>query len=411
MVLIIKKKNFQEKIWVYIIPFVFAAIFVLNIIGALYFYDATKDDRTFRCVLVGSSAFILGILFGSIAFKNINKKRVFLPTIEEIRSNHRLQKNAVQCALFLFLFSFLLSSSLFIQKGIPLFSANDNQMRSTFGVGTWGRIRALVTWCPMSCLMIYCISLINKKYKILALTTCTITFVLLAFYSFKGNLVWFALMLYLVNSAMKKKIELGKGLLYAGLAEIVILIIFSVWLSEDYSFAFEHIVKRITCDQVDGFNFIVMKYIPSEGYQNGKHFVSEMVGTLFNVYKESFDIVLARLFYGRNVTWGIVQTFYGFLYIDFGMLGIFIGFFVVGVIISNILRSLLFSDKLTITALCLNIYLVYFLIKIVLVGNVFNEIKGLLLSALVFNLLFLVLYAFCYRRGKILNRKKSMRNS
>lgn len=404
------KSRKKDSLWVYIVRLIFIAIFALNIIGAVYFYAKTGQRDTLDVVVLGAVGFFVGtIMGGRKLFPTRKIHYTYSSTIGELRDNKKLQKNAFYCIVILFAISFVFSGTLFIQKGIPLLSSNDNQLRSTFGVGTFGRIRALVTWCPMAGLYAFSLSLLNKQYRKPAWTIVILGFVYLAFYSFKGNLVWYAIMLYLVNTSIKKKIQFGKGVVYSGVATLAILFVFSVWLSEDSSVAFDYLIKRITLDQVDGLNFMITNYVPSVGFQHGKHFWSQLIGTLFSVYEESFDIQLARLFYGRKVTWGIVQTIYGFLYLDFGYYGVFFGFIIMGIIERKIEVLLSDVENQTLSSLCLNIYLVYALIIIFLVGNVFNELKGIVLSAIVFTLLYLGIYTILFTKERIRRKRRNSR--
>lgn len=399
----------RNRLWIYIIRIIFFAIFVLNIIGALYFYSESGTHETLDVVVLGLIGFLIGLFLGEkLIFRR--RRLSYTPTIKEIRSNHKLQSKAYFVIVVLFAVSLLFAITLFLQKGIPLFSPNDTQMRSTFGVGTAGRIRALVTWCPVAGLMMFCLFQINKRYRRPAMVIIGLAFLVLAFYSFKGNLVWFAMMLYLVNTVFKKKIQFGQGIIYAGIAFITLMLVFSIWLSVEYSVAYDSLIKRITQDQVDGLNYIITRYVPSSGFKYGEHFWTQLTGTMFSVYEESFDIKLARLFYGRNVTWGIVQTLYGFLYFDFGRIGVVIGFIILGMLVRGIEDVLIDVDNQTIPSITFTIYLVYVLIKIFLVGNVFNEIKGLLLSEIVFNILYVLLYTIMFTGWK-LKRKAIKRKS
>lgn len=400
------KSRKNDSKWVYIVRLIFIAIFALNIIGAVYFYAKTGKRDTLNVVILGAVGFSVGTIMGGMKLFSTNKFHyTYSSTIGELKDNSKLQKNAFCCIMILFAISFVFAGTLFVQKGIPLLSSNDNQLRSTFGVGTFGRIRALVTWCPMAGLYAFCLSLLNKRYRKPAWTIIILGFIYLAFYSFKGNLVWFAMMLYLVNTSIKKKIQFGKGVIYAGVAAFAILLIFSVWLSEDLSVAFDYLIKRITQDEVDGLNYMITEYVPTVGFQHGKHFWSQLIGTFFSMYEESFDIQLATLFYGRKVTWGIVQTLYGFLYLDFGYYGVFWGFIIMGIIERKIEVFLSNVEKQTLSSLCFNIYLVYAMIKILLVGNVFNELKGLVLSAIIFNLLYVGIYSMLFTKGRIRRKR------
>lgn len=395
------KRRKKDSKWVYIVRLIFISIFALNIIGALFFYEKTGISDTLIVVIIGAVGFLFGTLIGGMRLFSTHKTHfTYTSTIGELKDNYKLQKNAFYCIMILFAISFVFAGTLFVQKGIPLLSSNDNQLRSTFGVGTFGRIRALVTWCPMAGLYAFCLSLLNKRYRLPAWTIIILGFIYLAFYSFKGNLVWFAMMLYLVHTSIKNKIQLGKGVVYAGVTGMAILTIFSVWLSEDFSVAFEYLLKRITQDQVDGLNYIITEYVPSVGFQHGKHVWSQLVGTFFSMYEESFDIQLASLYYGRKVTWGIVQTLYGFLYLDFGYYGVFFGFILMGLVERKIEVPLSDVENQTLSSLCINIYLVYAMINIFLVGNVFNELKGIVLSALIFILLYLCIYSMLFTEEK-----------
>lgn len=385
----------------YTVRIIFISIFTLNIIGAIHFYNISGSSQTLDAIVVGFISFFIGIFLGRWNVFKKKKSIFFSPTIIEIKQKKTLQSNSLFCICILFSISFFLSCLLFFFKGIPLFSANDNELRSSFGIGTYGLIRALGTWCPMACIFVFFISIINKKYKIVSLTVIGLTILLLAFYSFKGNIVWLAMMIFLTNTIAKKKIEFVKGIFLFLSTGIVILSIFSVWLSVDSSTALFYLIKRITQDQVDGLNYIIQKFIPLVGFYNGHHFSDEFTNTFFSIYKDSFDIKLASYFYGKSVSWGIVQTLYGFLYIDYGFWGIIVGFLILGVLVRKIENAFRNINELTIQSLCFYIYLVYILLKMFLVGNIFNEIKGPMFSALFFNVFYIFIYSFLYKAGKL----------
>lgn len=393
MKVVIRKSEAKHT---FLIRYIFFAIFAVNIIGAFYFWKEENSPILYT-VLIGIGAFIIGLFIGNIRLlrHKITFKSVFRKyTIEELKKNPNIARHVSTALLIVFIVAFVLSISLFLEKGIPLFQVNSNFARSTFGVGTWGRIRMLVTWCPMCALCFFSLAQIDAKYKRNAIIIMGIALVFLVFYSFKGNILWFIVMIYFVNTFMKGKLEFVKGFLYAGLAAILMLIVFSVWLSVDYSVAFDYLIKRVTQDEVDGLNYIITQYVPSIGLGYGEHFAYEFNTTVLSVYQESFGTVLATLYYGRRVTWELVQTFYGFLYLDFGNPGVFCGFLILGVIVRKLEISLEDIKSNTILSLTLKIYCVYILIKIVLVGGLFNEIKGLGLSALLFVVTYYVLAYF-----------------
>lgn len=386
---------------------IFFAIFVLNIIGSLLLVD--KHDGsflTFYAVGCGLIFFLVGLSVGRAIARIWRAKRPYSSffrhlTISELRACPDLVRRLYFLAFGLFVLSAIISLSLFLQKGIPLLAANDTYARTSFGSGTFGRIRALIAFCPLSSLMMFLFSYYDKRYRRSAYAAIGITLVFLAFYSFKGNIVWYLLMLFLVSMYMSGKKQIGKAALYATVAFLIILSIFSLWLSEGPSFAFENLLMRATADEVDGFDFIIHSFIPLNGYMNGEHFFSELSNTFFSIYQEgeSFDFQLASLFYGKSVTWGIVQTLYGFCYLDYGLLGIAIGFFFLGLVTKLVEKGLEKGSNNTPEGLIFGVFVVVILIKILLVGNVFNELKGLGLSALVFYWLYCSAASFIpYRR-------------
>ncbi len=387
MKLYYKRKRNNRKIFP--ISFVFLAIFFVNLTGGYYFWH-DGHRKIMIIIITGLVFFVFGLKVGNISLKTPKIFNCHMEpyTIASIKQNPGLAKPMYLISMSLFIFALLLSASLFLERGIPLFSPNNNAARSGFGVGTNGRIRMLVTWCPMGAYCITILSFFEKKYMKSAVFASVFTLLMLIFYSYKGNILWFLIFLYFVIMYLKGKIELKKAFVFCALSMILMLLVFSIWLSSDYSTAFTYLVKRITQDQVDGLNFIVDTYVPSMGYQYGKHFYKEINNVFFSIYNSSFDMQLAELFYGRVVTWGIVQTLYGFLYIDFGATGVAIGCLILGIIIKKLQISLENVEDNGICGLCLKIHFAYVFIKILLVGNVFNELKGSALSALTFYMVF-----------------------
>lgn len=390
MKLYYKSKRINSKIFP--ISFIFLAIFTVNLTGGYYFWrDGHKEIMII--MITGLAFFILGLKVGNIFLKipKMSDYHMEPYSIACIKQNPKLVKKIYLVAMSLFIFAFLLSASLFLERGIPLLSSNNNAARSGFGVGTNGRIRMLVTWCPMGAYCITILSFFEKKYIKSAVFASALTLLMLIFYSYKGNILWFLMFLYFVIMYLKGRVEIKKAFVFCALSIILMLLVFSVWLSSDYSTAFTYLIKRITQDQVDGLNFIIDSYVPSIGYQYGKHFCKELNNVFFSIYNTSFDMQLAELFYGRVVTWGIVQTLYGFLYIDFGKMGVAAGCLILGFIVKKLQTSLEKIENNGVCGLCLKIHFVYVFIKILLVGNLFNELKGSALSALAFYLVFVFL--------------------
>lgn len=366
---------------------IFIVIFIINIIGAVQL-NQMRGSTVLNIIVLASISFLLGSVFAFYYSNYFNRNKYRLVT--------KISFNTQFLIIFIiFIFSFLFGLSLFIEKGIPLLNQGDNALRAGLGLGSFGRIRAICTWMPLSSVILLFITHGRKlKYRIYAYISVALTILFLVFYSFKGNLLWYMLLIYSMYHFNQK----GSLLRFIGLFTIGSLLgltVFFLWLPGDYAYftVVQIFIKRIVIDQIEGLDFIYSFYVPIFGSMHGSLFVNELNSFLsFLSLKPttvSPDMLLAEAFYGKSVDWGIIYTLIGSLYIDFGKYGVAFGFFIIGFLTIYVISSCTSENRIEVLAI--KSFLITVLLKIILVGNYFNEVRGYVFSLILFYLIYICL--------------------
>lgn len=375
----------------------FLGIIFLNLIGSISFLKETESTIIIS-VLWGLMGYLLGYKINSQKRSiNMQKNKTRMVINAKTRDDSKVEL----CALsILFIILFLLGFSLFIERGIPLFNSFDNEMRSSFGDGTKGRIRALTTGLPMVSIYFFLLNQKNGKGKKGFIFVSLISLIGLAFYSYKAYILWFVIVMfytyYYISKNAGRDIKVFKWILIACFIVVCLVSLFALWLDGNDT-ALTAFFKRIMYDQLDGFNYIHQKYVPEYGYLHGDFMISELKNIIFTADTNGYTFTerLAELFYGRKVTWGIVITIYGCFYIDFGDLGVFIGLAIFGFglkSISNYLDNM--CNKRNINIVCV-LMLITFMGYIFQNGSIINELRGTFLSIILFKILYEIILLMC----------------
>lgn len=348
-------------------------VIFINLLGSVHFY-LKSGSTLFYPVAIGLCGYLLGIGLPSLKIHERKKLKIS-------NTNQTVELITIKIAVVLFA---LFAYSLFIQRGIPLFESFDNATRSSFGKYTYGRIRSLCTWLPMTSLYSYYYYLKTGKGRKTFLISLMITLVGLAFYSYKVYLIWLVVMLFYVYyyNSFDKNFNFIKWFLYSVILCLGVIGLFSIWLSENFGHATVRFVNRLFFDQMDGFNYLYQNYIPIVGLQHGKFLVSEIqkVFNPFVITHNSFMNTLATYFYGKEVTWGIVPTLFGYFYIDYGNIEVFICFLLFGYFVNMLESSLKKKYDDNHVGFVVRIALIYYLGLCLQNGTVFNITRGLFVS-------------------------------
>lgn len=375
----------------------FFGIIILNLIGGWGFYK-DRDSTVIIPIAIGLVGYLVGYLIpvkGRHIRIMLNRKKIVINS--RAWDDTRVEHYAIWVLFILF---FLAGFSLFIERGIPLFNAYNNELRSSFGDGTKGRIRALCAGLPMMSIYMFLVYQKTGKYFRSFLIMTITSIVGLAFYSYKAYILWFVIVMfytyYYVRKSKGDDLKIFKWIVLGVFMVIGLIMLFSIWLAgnDNASTAF---FNRIIYDQIDGFNYVYKSYVPYYGLMKGEFLKSELKNILFTVDTEGYTFMetLAYLFYGRQVTWGIVITLYGCFYIDFGNAGVFLGLALFGWLlkhISNYLNDMI--HKKNINVVC-TIMMITYMGYIFQNGSIVNEIRGTLLSILVVKLLYEVILLCC----------------
>ena len=384
----------------------FLGIAVLNIIGGIGFYKET-GSTVYIPIIVG----FLGYLFGYCINVKPQRRKLVLKGKRFVGINSKCwdgSRAEFATVWILFVVFFVVGYSLFIERGIPLFNSFDNALRSSFGDGTHGRIRALCVGLPMISIYMFLLHQKTGNYKKSFYMMFACTIIGLGFYSYKAYILWFVIVMFYTYYYVKKNdgadLKLFKWIVLGVLTVICLVALFSIWLA-GHDTAATAFINRILYDEIAGFNYVYTNYVPERGFMNGEFLLSELNNILFRVNTNGYSFMetLATLYYGRPVTWGIVITIYGCFYIDYGNIGVFVGMAVFGFClksISNYLNN--FRGKRNINVVCM-IMLISFMGFIFQNGSIINEIRGTVLSIVIVK----VLYEFILSLRLALNKSRT----
>lgn len=372
------------KVSLFGIDKLFLLIVAVNVVGAFAF-QADYGSQIIIPIVIGCLGYCIGLFLGRL---KLSRRRIDKREAAPKANNIRIEYMAI-CAVFII--SLILGFSVFT-KGIPLFSPFDNAIRSSLGDGTQGRIRFLITGLPMATVFMFLFVLKYKEKRNTFIVMAFITLIGFALYTYKAYILWFAITLFYVYYYYRKSnglpLKLGRWILIGFLSYCFMMLVFSLWLNGNNT-GTTSLLTRIVYDELSGFDYIYRTYIPSHGLASGS-FISQELASLLGVSTDgySFAAQLANLYYGQEVTWGIVATIYGFFYIDFGNPGVFFGLLLFGFLVRKLDYSLTKLNTSTTINATMELMLISVLGYIFQNGTVFNEIRGTVLSIIIIKIIY-----------------------
>jgi oligosaccharide repeat unit polymerase len=370
----------------------FLAIMILNLIGAVRFYQLYAST-IYIPIIVGILGYLLGTTLGKFRLGggggSSDESR------KHITRNTRAEYEAI---MVLFAICLVVGFSVFA-KGIPLLNSYDNALRSSIGDNTQGRIRFLMCGLPMASIACFSHVLSTGQHKKSFMLTVFATLLGFSLYTYKAYILWYVIALFYVyyyyRFSNSRPLNIGRWIILALCAYALMALIFSLWLNGS-SAGTTSLLDRMLYDQLAGFDYIYRTYVPLHGFSNGSFLSSELLNLAgLNTGGYSFLETLATMFYGRQVTWGIVPTYYGYFYFDYGLVSVFLSLLLFGFIVAKLNISLSkFNDKsnFDIVFMVMMIFMLGFIFQN---GSVFNEIRGTFVSVFVFWVILRALYAIC----------------
>lgn len=286
---------------------------------------------------------------------------------------------------------FGLAGLLFVQRGVPMLTNDPNKaaaIKASLNIRTYGLTRVTDVFLPF--LSVLCVGL-SLKYsrkrhpKVLAAVLAGLTLAILFVKAGKANAVELIIgLLVAYDLARPGRVRLLSGrLLLVLLACLLVMVsIFYVTEGQEMVFTLKYLAGRVFVYSWEGFNFIVLKNLPPD--------LGSQLGQFFSVggRHDSPDVLLARQMTQReDVPFAVVPTLFGFLYRNGGMALVAGGFLVLGGLVrSVVLKMEQHKDNMLKATAWYFTYLM--LLTIFLVGNVFNEIRGMGATVLAIYLLF-----------------------
>jgi oligosaccharide repeat unit polymerase len=302
-----------------------------------------------------------------------------------------------------FVLLFIYGASLFTERGIPLFrkGLEAAELKLNLSLNTAGRTRIIDLMLPFISLYLYSLYLIKFKDnpfpKIIVWIVIFSALTLLIFRLFKGNILYF-----LVGILHVRTLYSGKKIQILNFKNItIILLIVIVFLASifyfteglhegvDFLSSVLYLANRVLIYSWEGLNFIVSENLGPDFNQQFRNFLSLESS-------EDPGSILAQEFFGLpEIRFAVVPTLFGFLYRNGGYILIVSGFILLGFIVKPL--SIKMDNQQN---KCLEnvfyYYLYVMLFKIFLVGNVFNEIRGMAMSILFIYFLLKVINIFSY---------------
>ena len=290
-------------------------------------------------------------------------------------------------ASVLLAFSLLgLAVFLLAMRGIPMLADDPGKasaMKLALNIRTFGLTRVTDVFLPFLSVLCFGMSLrySQKRHpRILAGVLAGLTLAILFFKAGKANAIWLVLGLLTVYDLVQKR----QARLFTARVLLSMLACLAVGISiiyvtegQEMVFTLKYLAGRVFIYSWEGFNFILLKKLPCDlGWQLERFF------SIGGVY-ESPDVILSReITGGKSIHFAVIPTLFGFLYRNGGLPLVACGFLILGALVRGVVRRIERNcgNVLNATAWFF-VYLM--LLDIFLVGNVFDEIRGMGISVLV----------------------------
>lgn len=285
---------------------------------------------------------------------------------------------SIQILKIVFSIFAIISIGFYIINGFPIAQIGSGAAEAKLGVTgsrSYGITRILYIMMPFVSLYLFSI-FINKsniKKKKSISFYIIITLIILSLGLFKGQLVTYFLSLMILYDKFVKPIVFSfKSILISTL--VILAITIPIFLTEinNYFDALLYIFNRLLIHSWEGFNYIVLMDLPTD-------ILYQLESFLGLKYMESPDVLLGKEYTGRNdVDFAVVPTLFGFCYRNGGYLTIVLVFSLLGILVKSIIKQISYSND---SLLVVTFVMLYFqLFKILLVGNIFNALRGPVLT-------------------------------
>ena len=365
----------------------FQIIFLLHVVGLLIqphlemvipLYYPIYNNELIRIIICAW----IGYAIGRISMK-------FLLHRKDIGVLQKSTDYEYQFLPTLIVLQFLFVMSRYLVRGTPLFSSSPGYTKGLFLIEpTYGATRVLYILLPLSVLTYFGIqfrgkNILNTKNMIYFFCGLIPLFVGL----FKGSVITYmgGLVLLYDKNYKRIKLKLRALLLIVGLLSIPIAQYYYSEGNKDFKQSASYVFQRLLVYSTEGFNFIYFANMPSNFDLQMRYCFG------LEKYPEAPGITLSREMTGQqDPNFATVATLYGYCWQNGGIVSVVISFFFLGLAISSIVFLFSKKDNHPFWASFL-IMLYTVLLKLVLVGEPFNDLRGpivsLVFSIVVFSLL------------------------
>ena len=297
-------------------------------------------------------------------------------------------------AMLIFVPLLVFGASLFMTRGVPMFADTPEQaaaIKTALNVRALGRTRAIDVLLPFTAL--YCVGLClrypcRRHAMAIATMMCLCCLSLLFLKAGKGNIFKFLFgLVYLfdLNSDREIKLFSVRTICLMLLGAFVMVGAFHLSEGQDWIHSMLYVMDRFLVYSWEGLNYIVHGQLPPDIKPQLLRFLS------LGGPGASPDILLARqMTHNPNASFGVIPTLFGFLYRNGGLTLVALGFFALGFGVRELFIRM-HTRRHDILAITTCYYLFLMLFTMFLVGDVFDEIRGLGLSVLVIYLMFRIL--------------------
>jgi len=305
-------------------------------------------------------------------------------------------------------------ATLFVQRGAPLLAADAGSasaIKSALNRGAFGRTRAIDVWLPF--ISLYCLGLVRKhparqRTRAIAWGMCLASLGLLFLRAFKGNILLFLLGVVFVLEASAERrgrvLSIRTALLGVG-GFLAMAAAYYVTEGANWLDSMLYIVDRLFVYSWEGLHYIVYADLPGDLHRQLQTFVG------LGGPHASPDVLLARRFTGNpDIQYAVAPTLMGFLYRNGGLAAVGVGLAVLGLAVRGIYMSWRHNREDMLKMLA-SFYLYVMLLRMLVVGNVFHEIRGYGLSVLLIYAYFRVLGNVKWPTGRALRRRLPWRRA
>lgn len=324
--------------------FIIIGILVFNYIGGLIIYFANGHIKTPLFISIGVLFYGLGAIFIAtcLHFKPAQELSGFRgrPFFSVFPNKRAFFASLV----IVFLITVSLTAYYFIIVGIPVFSKDVPAFRLTEAEGRGIFIRAGDTFLPVIVLIAYVFNKTRKRLetKGFLFIVAIVGLVYIFFTGIRGLAIIYILPFIMLYGLICRKINwklMTAGMLIFLAAAIGFQDRYLGWEDLPLRDAVLLLGRRMTTVQAMGVDYIVYDIVPQSGFFMGGIAWNEFNGILATIriipdFPKSFPVTVFEIMHGVDpkVRFAMATTSIGDLYVDFGVPGIVLGMFLLGVI-------------------------------------------------------------------------------